>query len=813
MNRRFLQRCSLVFILLACLTAISTRVLAADRVIYATGFEDQAEYAADGTISWQWGAPDPVGKPAGPAACNGGLKCWGTSLSQVTTGTGNIVSPDIAIPALAPGQVARLSFHAYIDVAVMASNSGYGDIYISKDGQQTWTKLAHLLEKMAGGWQRYDFDISEFAGSTVNLRFLAFMSSYAPDQGLYIDDVAITIVDVPSPSKKFTLTAWEDPASSASCPWVFTWDGSDFVRDNDIYSVARYPEGKQRDFYLLQKPLVAQAGQYNLEVRELEAEDSWTDMVGLRTIDHAADVAVAPDSKGNLVAFRPAGLLAPVSAVSNSGANVLALVGTRNDSGFPAYGDDYLDLNFGTPDTSSGARLVLRMKGFLLGQGADKPYSGPPAIAVQMQDKSGAWQEVGRLNPRFDWSLGGFDLAPYILDPAASLKVRLVSISHATKYHEIDQVGLSVGPQPTTLVSEPALKSASYAGADVLARLSSADNQYVQMGTGNKFSFAFAAAPLPTGQTRDFLLVSEGYYIPHGDTYFVYTWDGTKWAQRDAVSFTTPTNVFSTKVFDLSSYLPDPQGEYKVRIWQDYCYETAGIDFVGMNVDTLVGALATAQDLRNAADITASVTQQGDSSTFSYPYGQPNSSGVRPRDRWTEFSWTGLPFHVPPEVPTGQLASLGGNIRWGYYSPTADLQVGFDIQVWTGANATGSVVWSPATFTQATKVIRYTGTPLVPGRTYYLRIRLYDGVAWGAWVETAFVAPKRDGILVSAGSTPSLADAFKALQIAVGAAEATDADLDTGDVAPVDPLTGLSVGDGKIDVFDVIAIMRRSVGL
>lgn len=807
----------LILALIVCSSVASHQAFAAEQVVYATGFEDNNGQYAVGVVAsdvkWEWGAPNTSTKTAGPTTCNSGQKCWGTSMTELITGTGTLTSPTITVPALAPGQMARVSFFAYIDVPVMAASSGYADIYVSSDNQQTWKKLARLLEKMAGGWQRYDFDISEFAGQSINIQFNTFVISSTPSPGLYVDDVALTIVDVPSPTKTLTLTAWEDPSPSASCPWVFTWDGTNFVQDNDIYSVARYERGKMRDFYLLQKPLLAQQGSYNLEVREIETETSFTDMVALRTIDHAPDVAVAPDSRGNVFAFKPAELLPPASARSSTGSDVLAQISKSKDSsGFQAFSGDFIDLDFGAVNTAAGARLVLRIKGFLVGDGAVKPFTGPPAILVQRQNSEGDWQEVGRLNPRFDWSIGAFDLAPFIPVPAGTLKVRLSSISHATKYHEIDFVALSVGAQPQLSVNELLPRVATYGGTDVAVQLSTADNQYVRMGTGNKFSVSFDAQSVQAGQTRDFVLVSEGYYIPSGDTFFLYTWDGNKWSQRDAVSFTTAIGTFDTKQFNLSSYLPDPDGEYKVRIWQDYCYETASIDFVGMKVDTIDGSLATATDLRTGTDV-KSFVETTDNSGFFYDYGQTDSTGVRPRNRWTEFNWTGLPTHVPPTVPKDQLRSLGGNIRWGYYSPTQDTQAGFDIQVWTGAGATGAVMWSPPTFSGPSDWIRYTGSILTPGATYYLRIRLYDGKAWGGWVEIPFVAPKRNGVILSGGTIPDILDALQALKIVVKLVDITDAYLDGGDIAPLDPATGIPIGDGKIDLYDVIGILRKVVGL
>jgi hypothetical protein len=803
MNRKLCLYYSMVWTLLSCFSIVPPQVFAAEQVIYATGFEENnGQYTVDDAgnpVQWQWGAPD-TAKPGGPATANSGQKCWGTNLTAQVVGqkTGTITSPDINIPALASGQVARVRFYAYIDVDNMY---GRGRLLISDDGKQTWTAIGTLFEKMSGGWQRYEFDISKFAGKNINLQFYAYV--YSTNAGFYVDDVAVTLYDVPAPLKTLTLEASEDP--NGSCPWLFTWDGNGFAQDNDIYSVARGLQGKMRDYYLLQKPLVARDGQYNLEIREIESEDSWTDMVGLQTVDHASDVAVAPDNKGNILAYKPAALIKPVTAISNSGSNALAQVGTRDNSGFQAYGDDYIDLDFGAVDASAGARLVLRIKGFIQGEGVDKPFTGPPAIVVQLFDANSGWQEVGRLNPRFEWSEGAFDLSGYLPNPAGRIKVRLNSISHATKFHEIDFAALSVGSQPPVAVNRPPLKSATSGGKDVLTLLESADSQYLQMGSGNKFAFAFDAVPPQADQVRDFVLVSEGYYIPKGSTFFIYTHDGSNWVQRDGWSF---GNTDSVKTFNLSSVLPDPAGEYKVRIWQDYRYEPAAIDFVGMQVDEYIGTLATATDLRKETDNDIiPLVQASDNNRISY------TTSNQIRNRWTEYSWTGLPNHIPPSIPSGKLRSLGGNIRWEYYSPTQDLQTGFDVQIWTGAGATGAVMWSPPTINGSSTWVRYTGAPLTAGQTYYLRIRLYDGKAWGGWAETPFVAPKRNGILASGADTPSVADALKALRIAVGIIEATDADLDTGDIAPLDRNTGLSIGDGKIDIFDVIGILRKSIGL
>ena len=570
--------------------------LAAETTLYAEGFETgDGGYTTDGGPLWKWGPP---ANPAGPAAAAGGQKCWGTAPAATPAGTveGNLYSAPINIPALTAGQVARVRFSAYLDVNY--EQYGEGDIYISTDGKSTWQLLDRFYEKMTGGWQRYAHNVSDYAGKTVNFRFRAYMQT--TDPGFYLDDVALTVEDVSGPPTVLTVEASEDTDPKASCPWVFTWDGSEFVRDNDIYSVARYPGGEMRDYYLLQKPLVAQNSAYKLEIREVESEDSWTDYLGLVAVDHRRNVAVAPDGNGNIYAYHPAQLVSPVTALSNAGGNVLAQVRDRDGSGFKAYSGDYLDLDFGNVDLAGGARVVLRVRGFNLGTGEEKPFIGPPAIVVQVRDGNDVWQEVGRLNPRFDWSEGAFDLSGRLPDLRGKRAIRLKSISHGTVYHEIDFVGLATGPQPEITVTELPLVSATLGGTDVSHLLGYSDNEYVQLGSGNAYAASFAELPAKPGTVRDFIVVSEGYYIPKSNTFFIYTWDGTRWLQRDSYSFGITDTV---RTFDLSSVLPDPAGEYKVRIWQDYANWAAAIDYVGLKVGTVTGTLDAATDLRTGNSI------------------------------------------------------------------------------------------------------------------------------------------------------------------------------------------------------------------
>ena len=736
-----LTRFKVGFGIAAIVSLLSLASQAQEVIVYSTGFEaDDGGFLlleTSNSAGWAWGTPS--SSTVGPGAAHAGAKCWGTVLDGRIPRPcdGSIVSPPISLPSIATNEILRVRFWAYIDLDGMTDR---GEFFVSTN-RTTWQSLIQFyntMEHQAGTtptWKSYEFSLSPaYSGMPLYLRFRAVVFSTSPSfgcggsagaglSGVYVDDIAITKNVKSGAAKIFTMEAQEDPSSSASCPWVAPWDGTAFVADNDIYSVARGADGEYSDSYRLQKPLVPLNGSYWLEVQERDSETSFTDNATLVAVDHAADVAVAPDGAGNLTAYRPTSLLAPVSAVSGQSQDVLSLVTADDNIGFPAYHGDTVSLDFGTVDLSRAAVLVLKVKGFIVGTGPEIPFTSPPAVVVETRDTGGNWTERGRLLPRFENSYNAFDLKPYLTAGQAA-QVRLRSISHSTKYQSIDFVRLYTGAAPSFTAATLQPTAAWFGSQNVLATLASTDGNRVKISSGEKFSISFPVPALATGNVREFVFCSRGYYLPSGGSYLVYTKDANGWVQRD--SFTYP-GTEATKSYDLSLFLPDPNGELRVQVWQDYQYEPAGIDYVTMTVDGVTAPLNYAWDYRYNSNI-LSLVQSSDNNRISW-------SGC-PRNRVTEYAFTSSSTNIPPSVvPVTTVAGAGTNtftIHWTYYDPEGAPQAQAEIQIWTGPGATGNNVWNPPPFLGTNEFALYTG-PALPAGVYYVRVRANDGTDWGPW--------------------------------------------------------------------------------
>jgi len=178
---------------------------AAPFITYIEDFElDDGGYTSNDPAGWQWGHAT-----SGPPYAHSGEKLWGTVLSgnYIDNASWTLDSPEILIPSSYPEVI---FFHWY-----NTENSwDGGNVKISTDGGATWTviipeggypddSIVGLNDEPgytanSGGWVMAVFDLTDYIGETVRVRWhFGTDSSVHSYPGWYIDDVISGIGPMP----------------------------------------------------------------------------------------------------------------------------------------------------------------------------------------------------------------------------------------------------------------------------------------------------------------------------------------------------------------------------------------------------------------------------------------------------------------------------------------------------------------------------------------------------------------------------------------------------------------------------------------
>jgi hypothetical protein len=284
------------------------------------------------------------------------------------------------------------------------------------------------------------------------------------------------------------VEAWEPNPDSGwvSCPWIYCWNGSAYVADNDIYSTARGAGREYTDYYTIQKPLFEMDGVYAIELRENGAEYSYTDMVNLLVVDHSPNARIGTDEFGKVYSFTDP--LPPINAIRNKEQDQSETIVKEDSIGIAVYHQDQVEVDFGEIDVIQKALLVLRAIGFKADQDQDwgeKTYQQPTFI-IQTLDSTGVWASRNTFYPRDSWATGCYDLTGMQPDVDGHMKVRIfINSCHTKKYHIIDYIGLDTVPQESIQVNRIIPSTAVHSnGTDVLSELVDPDGIYVETRPG-----------------------------------------------------------------------------------------------------------------------------------------------------------------------------------------------------------------------------------------------------------------------------------------------------------------------------------------
>lgn len=282
------------------------------------------------------------------------------------------------------------------------------------------------------------------------------------------------------------------------CPFVYTWNGQEYVIDNNLLPLSRDSAGIDvEDYYMLHQMLIRQNGWHKLMIGEYENEHSYFDQIQLLAVDHESDVQVAVTSTGRILTYRDPKV--PISAVDNNGENVLSLLTAVDENHYEGRAEKYIILDFGDVDVSDGAKLVMRA------DGEKEAWS----VRVQVLNASLDWTTIATLRPRVYWATEIVDLAGYLPNANGELKVRL----YFTDVHLIDYLGLDTSKQGEFEVRYATIVSATHSECgDVKETLIHSDNIYAELLPGEEITLEFTI-PRNKEDIRDFIIIAEGHYF------------------------------------------------------------------------------------------------------------------------------------------------------------------------------------------------------------------------------------------------------------------------------------------------------------
>jgi len=339
-------------------------------------------------------------------------------------------------------------------------------------------------------------------------------------------------------------------ATKQSCPFIYSWDGSEYVFDAEPYGGA-ITRGLERDDYSELEHLRAEKGLFRLMVTNEVPETQFTNLMELEVVDHPHATRVVADEWGGFHAL--AERQRPISALDNQGRDMLPWLAATDRIIWeaPPAPDangavrQEIILTFPKPKGATRARLVANVATGLWGSGMikemlklrgsdleswyasmdrDRTQSAALfawtlreelfALKLEVEESSG-WKHRGTLP-------GG---GPFIAED----RVVALDVSQATGdqlrvrirppmgFWALNSFAVDYGPDQTPVVEKISpLKAWDDGDRDLLSQLSKADDAYYAMPkVGDRAWVEFPAPPARPEMERTVFLHSRGYYKLH----------------------------------------------------------------------------------------------------------------------------------------------------------------------------------------------------------------------------------------------------------------------------------------------------------
>lgn len=368
----------------------------------------------------------------------------------------------------------------------------------------------------------------------------------------------------------------ENAPDSGSCPFLFTWNGSEYVFEADLFGSGKLGtrtksgtlKPSPEDPYLLETTPAIKDGFYEFRLVEERYEVDYLDQMKLLTLDvptgygvyaekFQAGGSAFPGIEGALHTVKlPVGR--PLRATHvQTGDDVTALVAERDENRLILNEDRNVDFEYQTieldlGDAASASTLKLVMDAISMfpttDEGAQHAATFGPRTKLEVQDADGAWIEVPADKatlpkpPEFIRPYA-FDISDIWLSESRSVRITFLFKTYVDwiGVDTSEDVPVSIAEVPLTsadlrmrgfdpksepgeiyeyVYGEPSGKAAYFDGAytkfgDVTPLLKAVDDMFVIFGGGDELALRFDASresPVPSGALRTYLFYTHGYY-------------------------------------------------------------------------------------------------------------------------------------------------------------------------------------------------------------------------------------------------------------------------------------------------------------
>ena len=339
-------------------------------------------------------------------------------------------------------------------------------------------------------------------------------------------------------------------ATKESCPFIYSWDGEQWVFDAEPYGGATTKGLERADFSELES-LVAVDGEYRLRITNEVNETQYTNLLELWAVHHPMGTRVVADEFGALYTLREPVSLS--SAVDASGKDLLPWLEAtdgrvwEHDAVRTATGDLRQDLvlTFPKPEDATEARLIanvatgawgshmIRELYEMRGTGLEAFYetidTSPQAredlflwnlreelFTLQLRVEEPTGWEVRGLLPGGGPFISEDRVVPLDISRVEGDEVR-IRIRPPVGFWGLNSFQMDFGPNESVQVEKLALNMARTSdGEDVLPSLRAVDDAYYTMPeTGNSAELSFPAVDPPEGMEQTLMLSTQGYYRLH----------------------------------------------------------------------------------------------------------------------------------------------------------------------------------------------------------------------------------------------------------------------------------------------------------